>query len=83
MNQCTNQNKKISKDIKTDNFCYRKVEEITKLGAKVKSLIMLLQQWKDEQLDISPKIILYFERTNIIFVQCMYHQNNHLIETYL
>ena len=47
MNQSTKLIKNLSKEIKSDKFCYRKVgRAITKWGAIEKSSILLLQYWK-------------------------------------
>ena len=44
MNQSTKLKQNLSKDIKSDNFCYRKVERaITKWGAIEKGSILLSQ----------------------------------------
>ena len=43
--------KNLSKEIKSDNFCYRKVgRAITKWGAIEKSPILLSQYWKNDHL---------------------------------
>ena len=47
MNQSTKLIQNLSKEIKSDNFCYRKVgRAITKWGAIEKSPILLSQYWK-------------------------------------
>ena len=52
MNQST-------KEIKSDNFCYRKVgRAITKWGAIEKSLILLSQYWIYEEFDSGLKIVV-------------------------
>ena len=44
---------KISKEVKSDNFCYCKVgRAITKWGAKEKSPILLSQYWIDEEFEL-------------------------------
>ena len=48
MNQSTKLIQNGSKEIKSDNFCYRKVgSAITKWGAIEKSPILLSQYWKN------------------------------------
>ena len=45
--------KKLSKEVKSDNFCYRKAgRAITKWGAIEKSPILLLQYWKVSQFEL-------------------------------
>ena len=52
--------KNLSKEIKSDNFCYRKVgRAITKGGAIEKSLILLPQYWINEEFDSALKIVVW------------------------
>ena len=53
MNQSTKLIQKISKEVKSDNFCYRKVgRAITKWEAIEKSPILLLQYWINEEFEL-------------------------------
>ena len=53
MNKGPKQSNKLSKEVKSDNFCYRKVARaITKLGVTEKSPILLLQYWKNSQFEL-------------------------------
>ena len=68
MNQSKTPIQKRSKEVKSDNFCYRKVgRAITKWGATEKSLILLSQYWKNYYFDMVPKVISHFGGTNNIF----------------
>ena len=53
-NNLQNLYKKINKEVKSDNFCYRKVgRAITKWGAIEKSLILLSQYyWINEKFEL-------------------------------
>ena len=65
MNQCTKTIKK-SKEVKSDNFCYREVgRAINQWGAIEESPILLSKFGKT--FDRAPKIISYFERKSIMF----------------
>ena len=60
-----------SKEIKSDNFCYRKVgKAMTKWGAIKKSLILLSQYWKNCHFERVTKIISHFEGSNYSFADC-------------
>ena len=66
-----NSYKNWSKEIKSDNFCYRKVGKVITLqGAIGISPILLSQYWKFEWLD-GTIIISYFDGGNNIFVDCI------------
>ena len=61
-----------SKEIKSDNFCYRKVgRAITKWGAIEKSPILLSQYWKSYHFWRVTKIISHFDGSNNIFADCI------------
>ena len=61
MNQCKTPILKISKDIKSNNYYYYKVEKAkTEWGAIEKSAILMLQYWMKELFDSVPKFISYF-----------------------
>ena len=67
-----NSYKNWSKEIKRDNFCYRKVgRAITKWGAIEKTPILLSQYWKNCNFERVTKIISHFDGSNNIFVDCM------------
>ena len=75
MNQSKNNSyKNLSKQIKSDNFCYRKVgRAITKWGAIGKSPILLSQYWKNYHfITVTKK---KFDGSNNIFADCI-HQSN-------
>ena len=62
-----------SKEIKRDNFCYRKVvRAIPKWGAKEKSPILLSRYWKNYHFQRVTIIISHFDGSNNIFVGCKY-----------
>ena len=66
-----NSYKKWSKEIKSDNFCYRKVgRAITKWGAIQKSPILLSQYGKNYHFRRVTKIILHFDGSNNISADC-------------
>ena len=61
-----------SKEIKSDNFCYRKVgRAITKWGAKEKSPILPRNIGIINILKGYPKIISHFNGSNNIFADCI------------
>ena len=67
MNQSTKHMQNWSKEIKSDNFCYRKVgRAITTWGSIEKSPILLSQYWKNSQFEltypISPFKYLFLRR---------------------
>ena len=63
--------KNLSKEIKSVNFCYRKVGRvITKWGAIEKSPILLSQYWKQYYFKRVTKIISHFDGSNNIFADC-------------
>ena len=67
-----NSYKNWSKEIKSDNFCYRKVgRAITKWGSIEKSPILLSQYWKNYYFYRIPKIISHFDGSNNIFADCI------------
>jgi hypothetical protein len=73
MNQSTKLIQNRSKEIKSDNFCYRKVgRAITKWGAIEKSPILLSQYWKIYHFLRVTKIISHFDDSNNIFVDCSF-----------
>ena len=60
-----------SKEIKSDNFCYRIVGiAITKWGAIEKSPILLSQYWKNYHFEWLKKTISHFDGSNNIFADC-------------
>ena len=61
-----------SKEIKSDNFCYRKVgRAITKWGAIEKSPISLSQYWKSYHFERVKKNISHFDDSNYFFADCI------------
>ena len=53
MNKGPKQRQKRSKEVKSDNFCYRKVgRAITKWGSIEKSSILLSQYWINEEFEL-------------------------------
>ena len=66
-----NSYKNLSKEIKSDNFCYRKVgRAITNWAAIEKSPILLSQYWKNCHLK-GKKNISHFDGNNNIFADCI------------
>ena len=74
-NNLQNSSKKLSKEIKSDNFCYRKVGAITKWGAIEKSPILLSQYWKNYHFLRVTKIISHFAGSNNFFADCTVDKN--------
>ena len=69
MNQCTKPTQKLSKEVKTDNFCYCKVgRAITK--SKQKSNIAIAKLENYVKIDSVLKLISHFWGTNHISVDC-------------
>ena len=63
--------KNLSKEIKSDNFCYHKVgRAITIWGAIEEGPILLSQYWKNYHFQRVTKIISHFESSNNIFADC-------------
>ena len=67
-----NSNTNLSKEIKINNFCYRKVgRAITKWGEIEESPILLSQYWKNYHFYRVKKIISHFDGSNNIFADCI------------
>ena len=78
-NNLQNLYKNLSKEIKSDNFCYSKVgKAITKWGAVEKSLILLSQHWKNCHFEKVTKISSHFDGSNNIFADCTYETRSFL-----
>ena len=66
--------KNLSIEIKSDNFCYRKVgRAITKWRAIEKNPILRQQYWINYHFQRVTKIISHFDDSNNIFVDCIVH----------
>ena len=70
-----NSYKNLRKEIKSDNFCYRKVGRvITKWEAIEKSPILLSDYWKNFHFQRVTIIISHFDGSNNIFADCMFNK---------
>ena len=67
----------MKQNIKSDNFCYRKIgRAITKRGAIEKSPLFLSQYWKKYHFLMVAKIISHFDGSNNIFADCTHWDND-------
>ena len=81
MNKYAKPIQKIKQQVKSNNFCYCKVERaITNWGAREKSPILLLKYWKNVQIDCLSHKLFHILEAAIIFSSTLHsHTKEHKI----